>query len=106
MADLSGEALPYVAVSSSAPDVRYDGKHEFKDPVKSSLPNTKLASVYCSVGAGSGTTQVRYYHMVGYNGTNNVGWTVTGSPDFTGAHYSGPGTLVRPTIRVIATWTI
>jgi hypothetical protein len=34
-----------------------------------------------------------------------VSWPVTGAPDWTGAEYTGGGTLDLATIRVAAEWT-
>lgn len=53
------------------------------------------------------TPPTDYFVMEAYNTTLGyaVAWVVTGSPDWTGAEYTGGGTLDLATIRVAAEWT-
>jgi hypothetical protein len=54
---------------------------------------------------GGPSTIINYYKMIGIASGNPVAWVVTGSPDFAGVSYSGPGVLDLATISVSDSWT-
>ena len=49
---------------------------------------------------------VDYFKMIGIASGNHVAWVVTGSPDFAGTSYGGPGVLDLATISVSDTWQV